>query len=60
MNEKSKIYLMVAGTFLPAFIAFFIYKAYRKEIRAENIDIVIFAAASVLGGFLTAKMLKGK
>jgi uncharacterized membrane protein YqaE (UPF0057 family) len=60
MEGKSKIYLMVAGTFLPAFTVLLIRKYYTKDLTFNSLDIILFAGAAVLGGFITAKMLQQK
>jgi hypothetical protein len=48
-------YLMIAGTFLPAFIAKEAGKALKVNSGTQNI---LFIAGLVVGGMLTAKMLK--
>lgn len=48
-------YLMIAGTFLPAFIAKEAGKAAKLNQGTQNI---LFIAGLVFGGMLSAKMLK--
>ena len=50
-----KTYLMVAGTFLPAFIAKEVGKAVGVNDGTQDI---LFIAGLIAGGMLSAKMLK--
>lgn len=58
MNKK--IYLMLGGTFLPAFIVLGLHIAYHKRCAFKMSDLLLFAGASAIGGFVTAKMLNKK
>jgi len=55
---KNKTYLMIAGTFLPAFTATALHMAYHKRGNFKASDLLIFALASSVGGYITAQMLK--
>ena len=58
MDKKSKTYLMVCGTLFPAFVLVTAKVAYDKRANLTAADLLIFAAASLFGGYLTAKILK--
>lgn len=60
MENNEKSYLMIAGTFLPAFLGIGLYSiATKKNISFKNSEfIILFAAFSSLGGFMSAKMIK--
>lgn len=59
MTRANKTYLMVGGTLLPAFAFTAAHAMYHKRGgKYKTSDILIFAGGSILGGFLTAKMLK--
>lgn len=60
MDKKDKVYLMLAGTFLPAFVGVFLYSTFtKKKISASNSELLIlFAALSSYGGYASAKMIK--
>ena len=49
---------MIAGTFLPAFTATALHMAYHKRGNFKASDLLIFALASSVGGYITAQMLK--
>jgi hypothetical protein len=55
---KNKTYLMLGGTFLPAFIGIGIKLAINGEPKLTAKDILIFAALSAVGGYITSQMLK--
>ena len=58
MDKKmTKTYLMVAGTFLPAFAGIATLQMIRKNQKLDTTAIVVFAGLSVVGGYFTAKML---
>lgn len=58
-NAKTKrVYLMTAGTLLPAFAAISARMAYKRSVTLEMTDLLLFAGTSILGGYITAKMLK--
>ena len=60
MSKSNKIYLMAAGTFLPAFTGLFIMKAINKDaIKFDTKEILIFSGLALIGGYVTAKALKG-
>ena len=60
MKRTDKIYLMLAGTFLPAFIGISAYSVlFKKNISMKSAEfLLIFAAMSSIGGYSTAKMIK--
>jgi hypothetical protein len=58
MEKTKKIYLMSAGTLLPAFVGTAAYMAIKKQAKLNMTNILIFAALSIAGGYFTAKMLK--
>jgi hypothetical protein len=58
--DKNKTYLMLGGTFLPAFVAVSAHLAYHKKLQLGTTDLLIFAGACAIGGYLTAQMLKNK
>ena len=61
MNAKqTQAYLMVAGTFLPAFTGIAVLSLVRKNHRVDTQAVVVFAALSVAGAFLTTRMLHKK
>ena len=53
-NKKS--YLMIGGTFLPAFIG---YVAAKSLGASESTKNLVAIAGLVVGGMVTSKMLKG-
>lgn len=58
MNAKTKkIYLMTAGTLLPAFVAVGLHVAYHKKAQLGMSDILLFAGASMVGGYFTSKLV---
>ena len=56
-ESQKKVYLMTGGTFLPAFTGLIILGAIRKSMTFKAIDILAFAGLSLVGGFVTSKML---
>lgn len=58
MSKTQTTYLMIGGTFLPAFIATAAHIAYHKRASLKMSDLLIFAGASAIGGFMTAQMIK--
>ena len=59
MKKGTKIYLMTAGTFLPAFTAVAVASAIRKKpVSPVPMCLLIFAAAANVGGYFTAKIIK--
>lgn len=58
MNKKT--YLMLGGTFLPAFIAVGAVSVFTKSsVNMKSAKFLLtFAIASAVGGFITAKMIK--
>lgn len=60
MKGGKAIYLMAAGTFLPAFTGLFIVKAINKDaIKFDTKEILIFSGLALIGGYVTARILKG-
>lgn len=53
--KNKKAYLMIGGTFLPAFIGYSIAKAMGAGEATKNIVAV---AGLIAGGMITSKMLK--
>jgi len=55
-----RTYLMLGGTFLPAFAGVIVYSiATKEDIKLTSIKILsIFAAMSAVGGYVTAQILK--
>ena len=53
-----KGYLMVGGTFLPAFIGVAVHRMYHKNTKLGMSDLLIFAGLSIVGGFISANMIK--
>lgn len=58
MEKKNKTYLMLGGTFLPAFVGVGIAMAMTKRANVKMTDLLIFAGLSAIGGYVTAQMLK--
>lgn len=60
MNKHEVTYLMIGGTLLPAFAAVYIYSLIAKrDISLKDVEYLsIFAIASIIGGYYTAKILK--
>ena len=58
MKKLKKPYLMVGGTLLPAFAGVCAYVAIKKQAKTDVTAIILFAALAVVGGYITAKMLK--
>jgi hypothetical protein len=59
MGEREKIYVMLAGSLLPAFAIVAARAAYRKSCSFDGWDLLLFAVAVSAGGYVTAKALKG-
>lgn len=55
LMKNKKAYLMIGGTFLPAFIGYSIAKAMGAGEATKNIVAV---AGLIAGGMITSKMLK--
>lgn len=56
MKKIDRVYLMTAGTLLPAFsLTFGIMSFTKLDAKAT---LLIFAAASVIGGYYTSKIIK--
>ena len=49
---------MTAGTLLPAFVAVGLHLAYHKKCQLGMSDLLIFAGASMVGGYFTAKLIE--
>jgi len=60
MKQSEKTYMMLGGTFLPAFIAVGALSLLSKQpISAKSAKFLItFAVASAVGGYITANMIK--
>jgi hypothetical protein len=57
MEKTKKVYLMSAGTLLPAFVGTAIYMAIKKQANLNMTNLLIFAGLSIIGGYYTAKLL---
>jgi len=60
MTKKQKTYLMLGGTFLPAFISIGVLSIIRKQpidFKSSS-NLMVFIIASAIGGFATSKMIK--
>ena len=55
---KKETYLMLGGTFLPAFIVLGVAMAIKKEAKLDAWDILLFTGATAIGGSITARILK--
>ena len=55
--KQSKLYLTVAGTFLPAFSGLAVLSIVRKEHKLDKTAILVFGGLAVAGGYLTAKIM---
>ena len=60
MTQPVKTYLMLGGTFLPAFIGIGVLSLVKKQsIDLKNSQyLLVFILASAIGGYLTSKMIK--
>ena len=58
MEKKEKTYLMLGGTFLPAFVGMGLHLAYHKRFGLKISDLLIFAGLSAIGGYMTAKIIQ--
>jgi len=59
MNKKiNKPYLMLGGTFAPAFLLVAVNIAIQKRATVKPVDFLIFTGALMFSGFITAQMLK--
>lgn len=56
MRKIDRTYLMISGTLLPAFGAVYAVSSFMKLNKQATIGV--FAVASIIGGFYTAKILK--
>jgi len=55
--QQKKTYLMLGGTFLPAFIGVIGYASVKKDFKVTGGMILLFAGLSAVGGYVTSKML---
>lgn len=55
LMKNKKTYLMIAGTFLPAFIGYTIAKSLGSSEATKN---VIAIAGLIAGGMITSRMLR--
>jgi hypothetical protein len=53
-----KGYLMTSATLLPAFVGVAVHRMYHKNTKLGMSDLLIFAGLSVLGGFISAPIIK--
>ena len=58
MNNKEKYYLIIAGTFLPAFIGVTVLSTIRKEQYLDRNSILVFSGLSIVGAYITSKIIK--
>jgi len=56
-EQQKKVYLMLGGTFLPAFVGVIGYASIKKEFKVTGGMILLFAGLSAVGGYLTSKMI---
>jgi hypothetical protein len=56
-EKLNKAYLMIGGTFLPAFSGIAVLSLIRKDNKVDKTAIVVFAGLSILGGYFTAKII---
>lgn len=56
-EQQKKVYLMLGGTFLPAFVGVIGVASYKKEFKVNGSMILLFAGLSAIGGFITSKMI---
>ena len=56
-EEQKKVYLMLGGTFLPAFVGVIAYASIKKDFKVSGGMILLFAGLSAVGGYVTSKML---
>lgn len=59
MNRAKKTYLMLGGTFLPAFGAIAVLSIINKQpLELKGVkNIMVFAIAAAIGGFITSKII---
>jgi hypothetical protein len=58
ISKNGKIYLMIAGSLIPAFIGILVHGMYHKRFAFRSSDILIFAVLSMFGGYYSAKILE--
>jgi len=58
VDNAKRTYLMISGTLFPAFVITAINMAANKRGKVTMTDLLLFAGASVLGGYYTSKLLK--
>ena len=56
-ESQKRVYLMLGGTFLPAFIGVIGYASIKKDFKVTGGMILFFAGLSALGGYATSKMI---
>lgn len=56
-EQQKKVYLMLGGTFLPAFVGVIGYASIKKQFKVTGGMILLFAGLSAVGGYLTSKMI---
>lgn len=60
MTNIQKGYLMSAGVLAPAFLVTLGIATAKGRCKVTGFDLIIFAGVSIVGGYLTAQMLKEK
>ena len=58
--QQTKIYLMLGGTFLPAFTGLAVYQLVSKNQKLDLKAIIVFGSLAAVGGYFTAKILNKK
>jgi len=58
-QKQKDIYLMLGGTFLPAFVGILSVAAYQKQLKFSGFNLLLFAGLSAIGGYYTSQILKG-
>ncbi|MBP8992504.1 MAG: hypothetical protein KBG30_01655 [Bacteroidales bacterium] len=56
-ETQKRLYLMLGGTFLPAFIGVITVATIKKDFKITGGMLLFFAGLSALGGYATSKMI---
>jgi len=56
-ESQKRVYLMLGGTFLPAFIGVITVATIKKDFKVTGGMLLFFAGLSAVGGFATSKMI---
>lgn len=57
-EEGKRGYLMLGGTFLPAFLGVIAVASIKKDFKITGNTLLLFAGLSAIGGYATSKMIK--